>query len=699
MQKSFFSVLFLTLFLFPLNSHATSKMVAKVVALRNSATATSLQGKIRTLTTKDPILEGDTIQTGKRGRIQILFTDNTIISLGRNANLSVHEYLWQPEQQNGVLHTEVKEGIFRVMGGAITKTNPEAFTTKTPAATIGIRGSMYAGRVSNNTLSVVFQGGRGIFIENSHGHVEIPTPGHGTNVRADQAPPPPIRFTSREIEALTPSTSPSGDEEPDTENTGTEPTEDGDTPPSVEEEEDTPPPPPPVEETDDVPPPLLTTTEPAPSGDIAPELPPPNETTPPALEVTPWEPPITGVTHFIGSLSGTSTNVDGTTEALNESVEVFANWLNSTIIGVANDPDFPDMPVLFFGKISGINVANITYFGGSTGGMEVDVVEGTGSGNFGGYIYGLFNMTGSGSDYAIEPFTQPLLSTWDITSQSQEDITRPSTTGTQSWKGYVVGLSENMANIDINRHLMRNANHSDFTMTINKDAGTVAGTLQATDGTFSTNLTIGGGAGNSAFVHENLMGAFLTGTVTHGSTNTLKPHGNYMFSGPLDEQSTRYATWGYWEIAYQNPSTSEQYHNHIPGAMWVAGKPTSSTDLATLAAGNVTGHYSGDIRGSKIITNGMVSEMAGSFQMNVDFAILGSASAFNGTMQLDGHSFNTHSIAGPSDGQFSNGMIDGDGFSGAISGTLYGPSATSIGGNFKTSNGSETYQGIYSGDR
>lgn len=700
MQKSSFLFLLLSALVLPLNSHASPDVVAKVAALRNLVTATSQSGETRQLTPKDPIHKGDTIQTGPRGRIQILFTDNTIISLGRNTNLAIHEYLWQPELKNGALRTEVKEGIFRVMGGAITKTNPEKFTTKTPAATIGIRGSMYAGRVSDNSLSVVFQGGRGIFVENGHGRVEIHTPGHGTNVSPSQPPPPPVRFTPQEIDSLAP-----GEESANNEEQG----EDGDAPPPATEEETSPAPP--LEDGEG---PSPVPTEPLPTysttvGDIVSDLPPANETTPPAIASTPWAPPATGITHFNGSVSGTVTKNDGTTEPIDESLELLANWHNNTIIGSSSDLVYQSMPVYFFGKISGTSVTDIIFFGGSGGDSTIDVgvggdntidvVEGTGTGSFSGYAYGIFNMTASGSDYSIEPFDQPVFSTWSASAQAQEGTTKPSDSGSSTWKGYAVGLSENMADINTNRHLIRNANHGDFTMTINKDTGTVSGRLQATDGTFTTNLNVGGGTTSSAYVHDQLIVALLNGTITTATTDSLKDHGNYMFSGPMDEQTTEYATWGYWEIAYQNPGTSEQYHNHVPGAMWIAGVPTSSTDLAALAAGNVVGQYNGDVRGSRIQTGGMVNEVNGTFQMDVNFAELGTAGAFAGTMQLDGHNFTTQSISGPGDGQFTNGLISGDGYTGDISGTLYGPAATSIGGNFTTSTTTETYQGIYGGNR
>ena len=701
MQKPYFSFLLLFFFLLPITSQASQEVVAKVIALRNSATATSISGEVRKLKSKSPVHKGDTIQTGKRGRIQILFTDNTIISLGRNANLSIHEYLWQPEQKKGALHTEVKEGIFRIMGGAITQTSPEQFTTKTPAATIGIRGSMYAGRVSGNTLAVVFQGGRGIFVENEHGHVEIPTPGYGTNVRENQAPPQAIRFTPDEINALIPSAdlppeedSGSSSTQPNDTSSDDSPDDDSETPPPSDEGTD----PPPLAGADEpstsegeAPPPLAESTTPT---SIAPELPPVNETTPPPIEYTPWAPPSTGITHFMGNISGAST-----TGSINEPIDVFANWQNNTLIGFSKGSNDPQIPAIFFGSISGTDVTDITFFGNSDGTSEISVIEGSGSGFFDGTVYGQFNLSGNGTDWAVEPYPQTQTGTWSVSGIAQEDATKPALTGTSTWKGYVVGLSEDMNNIQVNRHLTRNTDHDQFIMNIDKNGGTVSGSMTASGSGVTTSLNIGQGAQRSAYVHDYLLGAFLTGSVSSGS---LKNHGNYLISGPLDEQNMEYATWGYWEIAYEYMATNE-YHNHVPGALWISGEPTAVSEL--IALGSAIGHYSGDVHSSRIDSVGNVSEIGGSFQMDVDFslAVSGAASAFTGTMNINGlATFDIHSVAGATtgNGRFSDGLMNNfDGFTGQVSGTLYGPNATSIGGNFTTTDGADVYQGIYGGNR
>ncbi|ADH86546.1 FecR domain-containing protein [Desulfurivibrio alkaliphilus] len=175
--------------------------VATVVALRGTAVAVDAAGAERALAIKAPIHRQDTIRTGPRGRLQLMFTDNTIISLGVNAELEIAEYQW--DQQEGELNTRVNQGAFRVMGGSVARTSPEKFTTDTPAATIGIRGSMYAGRVSDGALAVVFQGGTGIIVSNPAGTVEITTPGMGTRVASrTAAPTPPTVFTQEDLGAL-----------------------------------------------------------------------------------------------------------------------------------------------------------------------------------------------------------------------------------------------------------------------------------------------------------------------------------------------------------------------------------------------------------------------------------------------------------------------------------------------------------------
>lgn len=695
MRQPFFLILIVTAlsllstFNLSVNAAQPPEPVARIAALRGKAVATDTAARQRPLTVRAALYEGDTIVTGPRGRLQILFSDNTIISIGRDTTLLINEYLWQPDKEEGALHTEVKEGIFRVMGGKITKAAPRNFTTKTPAATIGIRGSMYAGVVANQQLSVVFQGGRGIVVTNDFGSVEIRKAGYGTHVKMNEPPPPPTLFSGDEMDAFTDDLTDTDTDEDDAEN-GTVDDSDGsdDSFDDTADESDTSPAPdatdPTQEEIDQEP--FDTAT-----------LPPVSETDPLIDTSTSWTPPTQGITLFQGAIAGSSLLYeDGTQETINEPADILANWHNHKVLGIVYDSQIDlAMPVFFFGDIDGSTVSNIKVFGG--GGIQADyndpyydqvsVVEGVGNGYFMGTDTGTFYFSGSGYDYAIEPSDQPALSEWLVEGAGIEVKTMPAPAGSDTWIGYVVGISEDMNNIDANRRLLTGG----MVLGINKDTGDISGSISADDGAFSlNNITVGGTYG-SAFIADNLFAALLGG----GST-PLKEHGNYLVTGPAEEQFLDYATWGYWEVAYSDGT--QQYHNHVPGAMWLAGKPTATTDIAAMAGNNLTGNYSGTVKGSKIDTTSptQVSKISGTMELTVDFAMLGSTAAINGDMALnDGTMFYIEAMGTAGSPHFGGSLL-GSGISGDIVGTMYGPDAGSIGGNFSATNGSNlTYQGIY----
>lgn len=204
MKHSITGSLFLGFFAVLLTCSTTyaATTVATVVAIRGNVQALNAQGKSRPLAIQSAIFEDETLQTGERSRVQIMFSDNTLINLGNATTMKIAEYRYQPEQKDGALKTQIKEGTFRIMGGALAKTAPKNFKTETPTATIGIRGSMYAGLVTPDFLSVVFQGGKGIDITNAFGTVEITKPGYGTKVALNKPPVPPIKFTAKELGEL-----------------------------------------------------------------------------------------------------------------------------------------------------------------------------------------------------------------------------------------------------------------------------------------------------------------------------------------------------------------------------------------------------------------------------------------------------------------------------------------------------------------
>jgi len=792
---------------------SNSPPAATVVAIRGEINAYSDNSPSRRLKVKSVVFENETIMTGKRGRIQLLFRDSTIISLGRNSEMKISEYTWQPEDKNGSLKTNVKEGTFRVMGGAITRFTPEKFTTETPTATIGIRGSMYAGTVTVNSLSVVFQGGKGIDITNPAGTVAISKPGFGTHVfTADKPPLTPVKFSASDLAALnselTGDLGPDqeeeqnpeaqqqeegqpdqdkeqadegGDQPPEDEASqqeneqeqqeGPEATTDSDTGndsgqsadageaqpsegPDSADNNGTPPPddnqaappvetaPPPVEPT--APPPVSPTPVPVP-----PPYVPPQGGDPTPIP-TPTIPTVSLPTDGVGKYKGTYTlTKDDGTETGSMFMEV--NWHAGKAFGLAFDETLSDgSPAFFYGTVNGTSLINVRVFGSDGGGGNgPSAFKGTGNGSFLGSIGDLFDVAIIGNDYSIsDPSALPSLVTqgsWSVKagmskeSDDQGDAIAPQ--GAENWQGWGVGISENVNAIS-DRKLFMTTTGNAFLMTVNKDNGTVNGTLQMTQlnpyYTGNINLTLGGSYGsayvlNDAFIAEIGCSGNCVDDDTGGGYNTaLNQVGNYLFTENPDNQLSEYMTWGYWEISHHenDPDTSlpgdsdtddDMYHTHIPYSMWVAGKLTTSDyidDLTANANGlNFSGHYSGFARGSQVTSGGVMYLPNGTVDLTVDFANAASVSAITGniflrddantlvkTLHIDSYAneinkygesgftafFDSGSNPGISSGPDPNHNI--------VKGSLYGDRVQNAGGSFTAEFSTETYLGIFGGN-
>ncbi|MCJ7604024.1 MAG: FecR domain-containing protein, partial [Desulfobulbaceae bacterium] len=642
--RSFFAQLLLLLLL-PLLVQAgePGQAAATVVAIRGNVQALNAKGEMRNLAVKSPVHNEDTIKTAKGGRIQIIFSDNTIYSLGQNSEMKIAEYKWQPEENNGTLKTKVKEGVFRVMGGAITKVSPQNFTTETPAATIGIRGSMYAGTVTPSSLSVVFQGGKGIEVTNSFGTVSISQPGHGTNVNMDSAPEPPRKLSEQDVAAFSNELTAAGEEDEqqatgavEEENADEDPTQDEQATDGAEDDGAAQP----VEETAVDEPgadePVVddqgdtsaiadisaVTTDAQVTAPVI-ELPPPNEFIP-AIDASPAATtvPVDGISSYSGTLSGTATNTDGSTGTIDDILIMEINWHSGKVLGrmkgKAGEP-----PVFFIGKVSGNQIIITKIFGGNLETPDgatapvpgvVTAISGSGSGTFAGTAFDLLNFTGSGGSYEVKPFNQPLHDSWSVQGAASKNPQDPadvvSPRGVKAWKGFVVGISEDMASIDSGRRLFMNSNLGDFAFIVDKDNGTLNGKLSAIDVNGSNarlfKIDLGGSLASAFVLEDNLAAELGCATGDCISTGTasptgLKKYGNYLVSAaPGDNEISDYVTWGYWEIAYKDPATGAQYHTHVPGSRWIAGEPTPVAEVNDLVTANFTGHYSGTAFASKI---------------------------------------------------------------------------------------------------
>ncbi len=661
----------------PLSSaYAEIQGVATVVALRGTVVAQGKDGAARNLSLKSQIFQEDVLKTDKTGQLQIMFTDSSIISMGRGSEMKIAEYRWQPEQKDGALKTQAKEGTFRVMGGALAKDAPQNFKTETPTATIGIRGSMYTFKTTKDSLSVVFQGGKGIEVFNEMGKVTITAPGFGTRVVLNAPPAKPSKFTEQDIKNLNSQLNGGS-------GNGNGTTDNGPTPPP----NPLPPQPPP-------PPPI---PDPEPIGYEF-TLPPP--------------PPSDGIFAFEGSLGGIYTE-SGVTESFTNALFMGVNWHNRRFLGVAEDPTVDGgNPIFFFGSMNGSTVSDLTIFGmDSSWPNYFEFIQGSGAGIFAGTAYDFFAFGANGQTYDIK--TAAPVGSWNIAGGVQQlsgAMTPVAPTGTETWHGFVVGLSADMNPVNPTVPALFQSGTPDqwnnFNMTVNKDAGTISGIMnpgnELNDSSYDSisGLQVGGDVTNSVYLRDDVMAAII-------DPSGLKPYGNFMVVTGPEDQFSSYVTWGYWQIAYTDTGTSTERIMAAPFSLWIAGKPSTNSVIKS----GFTGTYSGGAVGTKVDANGAMY-LKGTSTLTADFNALypitsgnitfpsissGGVTTFPGvTLTVD------NTISSMTANATSNSFtaaIAGGGTSGSIKGAFFGPAANAVGGNFYSSGGGVQYIGIFGGNK
>lgn len=192
----------LSTLLFPAANAAEPAVAGTVLQIRGAAFASHRESSDN-LTKGMAVSIGDHIVTGHNTRIALKMTDGAVLTLGADTELSINDYRYSPQAQQGSASLELFKGAFRAVTGAIGKLKERDFRVKTTAGTIGIRGTdFWGGFYFSQALDVALLGGGGIYVENAAGRVEVTEPGDGTTVQsANVAPSAPIRWSDKKLNA------------------------------------------------------------------------------------------------------------------------------------------------------------------------------------------------------------------------------------------------------------------------------------------------------------------------------------------------------------------------------------------------------------------------------------------------------------------------------------------------------------------
>src|SRR6516162_5862507 len=87
----------------------------------------------------------DQVGTGADGRLQVTFKDQTVLTLGENAQVLIDRYVFDPDRGMGEALLHASQGAFRFAAGKLKDVANKKITVSTPVADIGVRGTEFWG--------------------------------------------------------------------------------------------------------------------------------------------------------------------------------------------------------------------------------------------------------------------------------------------------------------------------------------------------------------------------------------------------------------------------------------------------------------------------------------------------------------------------------------------------------------------------
>jgi hypothetical protein len=121
-------------------------------SIQNNPVGKPPGGLDRVLRVGTDVQANEIISTAADDRAHLVFLDGTTLTIGPSSSMTIDKFVYDPTTQKGELAVNATKGVFRVIGGRISKTS--AITVTTPAATMGIRGGMAAFSVATGGATI-----------------------------------------------------------------------------------------------------------------------------------------------------------------------------------------------------------------------------------------------------------------------------------------------------------------------------------------------------------------------------------------------------------------------------------------------------------------------------------------------------------------------------------------------------------------
>ena len=142
-MKVLITLLFLISSLFGWVAQITALKGEAFITRDNNTTPAKLNMKLE---------EKDSIETKNNTKMQIIFKDDTVITIGKNSVVKIADYLF--DNENSKAKFRLKHGIMKTLTGKIGKFAPKRFKVLTKNASIGIRGTYFVVESYEDTIKL-----------------------------------------------------------------------------------------------------------------------------------------------------------------------------------------------------------------------------------------------------------------------------------------------------------------------------------------------------------------------------------------------------------------------------------------------------------------------------------------------------------------------------------------------------------------
>ena len=116
-------------------------------------------GQVSRLGLGQSLQEGDRIVTGRDGMAILVFVDQARVSLRSESELIISKYRLSQPGKPADMQLELVRGAMRQISGDAMRAEPERYRLNTPVAAIGVRGTDFLAKASNESLETFIQEG------------------------------------------------------------------------------------------------------------------------------------------------------------------------------------------------------------------------------------------------------------------------------------------------------------------------------------------------------------------------------------------------------------------------------------------------------------------------------------------------------------------------------------------------------------